>query len=99
MVAILASPKRSVGRINIRSRDRSAAHHCVSCSVANAMSQEPKYYVHTQHIWGERRTYTVADRTTWRTTFVSKDFFKEKQARALCDRMNADWEKYITAKA
>ena len=57
------------------------------------MQQLPKYYVHTEQVRGERRTWTVADRTTWRTTFVSKEFYKEKPARALCDQMNADWER------
>lgn len=58
------------------------------------MIAEPKFYVHTEQVRGEPRIWIVADRSEWRRKFVSKTFFKEKPCRALCDQMNADWERY-----
>lgn len=57
---------------------------------------EPRYYVHSFHHRDERRVWHVADRQARGTKFVSKTFFSEKPARKLCDRMNADWQKYLT---
>jgi len=59
---------------------------------------EPRYYVHNFQHRGERRAWHVADRQSRGigAKFVSKTYFSEKPCRALCDRMNADWEKYVT---
>lgn len=61
------------------------------------MMQLPKFFVYTEQVRGEPRVWIVADRTAWRTKFVSKTFSKEKPCRALCDRMNADYERYELA--
>jgi hypothetical protein len=61
------------------------------------MPREPKYYVYTEQVRGEPRVWIVADRESLRTKFASKEFFKEKPCRALCDRMNADHERYVRA--
>lgn len=63
------------------------------------MPREPKYYVYTEQVRGEPRVWIVADREDNRRghRFVSKEFSKEKPCRALCDRMNADHERYVLA--
>lgn len=60
------------------------------------MTFEPRYYVHSFHHREERHVWHVADRQARGTKFVSKTYFNEKPCRAMCDRMNADWQKYLT---
>lgn len=62
------------------------------------MTDMPKFFVYTEHVRGERRIWCVADRSGHRLKFVSKDFPREGPARNLCDRMNADWERFERAK-
>lgn len=62
------------------------------------MTFEPRYYVHSFQHRGEKRVWHVADRQTptIRDKFVSHTYFSEKPCRKMCDRMNADWQKYLT---
>lgn len=62
------------------------------------MTELPRYFVYTEHVRGESRTWCVADRSGYKLKFVSKDFPREKPARKLCDRMNADWKRYQAAR-
>lgn len=57
---------------------------------------EPRYYIHTFQHRDERRVWYVADRQSRRVKWVSKAYFSEKSCRNLCDRMNAEWQKYLT---
>lgn len=59
------------------------------------MSQETKFYVSSEEFWGQRRGWFVADRVAGKRS--SKHFRSEAQARAMCARMEADWERYQTA--
>lgn len=60
---------------------------------------EPRYYVHSFQHRGERRVWHVADRQSRvKATFVSDTFFSEKPCQKLCDRMNADWKRYLAAR-